>query len=48
MRTKLRAAAVFAAATAMLASVAAAGPVATKQRVAIKVDGTAPRSSSPR
>ena len=38
MRTKLRAVAVLAAATAMLTTVAAAGPVATKQRVAIKVE----------
>jgi len=38
MRSKLRAVAVLAAATATLATVAAAGPVATKQRVAIKVE----------
>ena len=38
MRTKLTAIAVLAAATATLATVAAAGPAATKQRVAIKVE----------
>jgi hypothetical protein len=37
MRTKLTAVAALAAAMAMLATVAAAGPVATKQRVAIKI-----------
>ena len=41
MRSKLRAVAVLAAATATLTSVAAAGPVAAKQRVAIKVENGA-------
>ena len=47
MRTTLGAVAVFAAATAMLTSVAAAGPVAAKQRIAIKVENGASFILSP-